>query len=136
MLDLRYEKSDIEEMADEGIDALARANSEAVLETLGLFVEVLGYDSVPAEVLVNDCVMFGASHSSEGLGEAFGPIVMYNDKTNILRLIKERVSVGDSTERDIIPGVALGEVKPGAEDRDVFIFLTEKVLERDQPTIH
>ena len=50
LLDLRYDKRDIEEMADEGLEAFARVDSEAVLETLDLFVEILDYRPVPAEV--------------------------------------------------------------------------------------
>jgi hypothetical protein len=136
LLDLRYEKMDIEEMADEGIEALARADSEAVMETLDLFVEILNYESVPAAVLVDDYVMFGACPKTEHGGEAFGPIIMYNDRTNILRLIKEAVPVDDLIASELIPAVALGEVEAGAEDYAVFRFLKNEVLKKDRPTVH
>ena len=85
LLDLRFDESDIEEMGNDGIDALTRGDSEAVMEILDLFVELLGYESVPAAVLVNDYVMFGSHHEAEGGREIFGPIIMYNDRMNILR---------------------------------------------------
>jgi hypothetical protein len=135
LLDLRYEAKDIEEMADEGLEALVRGDSDAVMETLELFMEILGYGSVPAEVLVNDYVMFGARHEEEGR-ETFGPIVMYNDKTNTLRLIKRRMVAGDAIQRDMIAGVALGELEPDAEELAVFPFLKDEVLKMKQPTIH
>jgi len=136
LLDLRYETKDIEEMADEGLEALVRGDSEAVMETLELFVEVLSYEFVPAEVLVNDYVMFGACHEEEGGRETFGPIVMYNDKTNALRVINRRVAAGDPVQRDMIAGVALGEVAPDAEEYAVFPFLKDEVLKKQQPTVH
>jgi hypothetical protein len=136
LLDLRYNERDIEEMADEGLEAFARADSEAVMETLDLFVEILGYESVPAAVTVNDYVMFGAHHKEEGERETYGPIIMYNDKTNTLRLIKRAVPLSDPVARDIIPGVALGEIEPDAEEYGLFQFLKEEVLQRKQPTVH
>ena len=136
LLDLRFEERDIEEMVNDGIDALARGDSEAVMEILDLFVELLGYESVPAAVLVNDYVMFGSHHEAEDGREAFGPIIMYNDRMNILRLIKKTVSVDDPVEQELIPGVALGEVEPDAEGYWVFQFLKEAVLKKERPVLH
>jgi hypothetical protein len=136
LLDLRYEPKDIEEMADEGLEAFGRGDSEAVMETLDLFVEILGYESVPAEVLVNDYVMFGAFRKDQGGKEFYGPIVMYNDRTNTLRVIKRPMAAGDPVERDMIAGVALGEVDPDAEGFAVFPFLKDEVLKNGQPTVH
>ena len=131
LLDLRFEEKDIEEIANDGSDALERGNSEAVMETLDLFVELLGYESVPAAVLVNDYVMFGSRHEAEERREAFGPIIMYNDRTNILRLIEGTVHVDDPVEQEIIPRVALGEVEPDAEGYRVFRFLKEAVMKKE-----
>ena len=131
LLSLRFEEKDIEEIANDGSDALERGNSEAVMETLDLFVELLGYESVPAAVLVNDYVMFGSRHEAEDKREAFGPIIMYNDRTNILRLIEGTVHVDDPVEQEIIPRVALGEVEPDAEGYRVFRFLKEAVMKKE-----
>lgn len=136
LLDLRFEEKDIEEIANDGNDALGMGDSDAVMETLDLFVELLGYESVPAAVLVNDYVMLGARHETEGGTETFGPIIMYNDKANVLKLIKETVPMDDSAEQRVIPGVALGEVEPDAEGYWVFQFLKEAVLKKKQPVLH
>ncbi len=136
LLDLRFDEKDIDEMAQEGIDAFARVDSDGVIEILDLFVELLEYKSMPAEVLVNDYVMFGSHHEAVGGREAFGPIVMYNDKTNVLRLINETFSVDDPLANVKIPGVALGEVEPDAEGYGVFQFLKATALKKDHPTLH
>ena len=136
LLDLRFEEKDIEEMANDGIEALTRGDPEAVIEVLDLFIELLGYESVPAAVLVNDYVMFGFHHEAENGRETFGPIIMYNDRTNILRLIKGTVPVDDPVEQMVIPGVALGEVEPDAEGYSVFRFLKEAVLTKKRPVLH
>jgi hypothetical protein len=136
LLDLRYQERDIQEMADKGLEAFVRGDSEGVMEILDLFVEILGYASVPAEVLVNDYVMFGACHKDENGRQTFGPVVMYNDRRNIIRLIKAKVPMGDPVQRAVIPGVALGEMRPDEEDYGVFQFLKEEVLKKSQPTVH
>ncbi len=136
LLDLRFEEKDIEEMANDGVDALARGDSETVMETLDLFVEVLGYESVPAEVLVNDYVMFGSHHEAEDVRETFDSIIMYNDRMNILRLIRETVPVDDPAGREVIYRVAIGEAEPDAEGYRVFQFLKEAVLRKERPVLH
>jgi len=136
LLDLSFDENEIEEMASDGIDALARADSEAAMECLDLFIEFLGYESVPAAVLVNDYVMYGAYHKEEGGRETIGPIIMYNDRTNILRLIKQTVPVDDPVGQKVLPGVALGEIEPGAEGYEVFRFLKQEVLKKERPTLH
>lgn len=136
LLDLRYEEKDIQEMADKGLEAFVRADPEGVMEMLDLFVEILGYESVPAEVLVNDYVMFGACHKDEAGKESFGPIVMYNDRTNTLRVTRARVPVGDPIQRAVIHGVASGEMEPDVDEYGVFEFLKDDVLRKGQPTVH
>lgn len=136
LVDLSFDEEDVEEMAKEGIDALVGADSEGVMEILELFVELLGYRSVPAEVLVNDYVMFGSHRETVDGTEAFGPIIMYNDRTNVLRLIKETISVDDPLANVKIPGVALGEEKPDAEGYEVFQFLKAAALKLERPTLH
>lgn len=136
LLDLSFDEKDIEEMASDGINALVRGDSEAVMEALDLFVELLGYESVPAAVLVNDYVMFGYHYMEEDRREIFGPIIMYNDRTNILRLIKETVPVDDTVGQKLIPGVALGEIEPDAEGHEVFRFLKQEVLKKGRPALH
>lgn len=136
LLDFRFEEGDLEEMASDGIDALARGDSEAVVEALDLFIEFMGYEPVPAAALVNDYVMFGSHHEAEDERESFGPIIMYNDRTNIIRLIKATVSVDDPLAAETLAGVALGEIEPDAEGYEVFRFLKQEALKKERPTVH
>ena len=129
------EEKEIEEMAREGQEAHARADSEAVLEILELFVEVLGYEFVPAEATVNDFIMFGACHQEVGDEKRFGPIVMFNDQNNALRVIKRTLSAASPTARDLISGVAQGEIKPDVDEFGVFQFLKQEVLKKDADQI-
>ena len=136
LLDLSFDEKDVDEMAEEGTAALVKADPDGVMEILDLFVELLGYRAVPAAVLVNDYVMFGCHHDLGGGREAFGPIIMYNDTTNILRLIKDPISVDDPVASVKISGVALGEVEPDAEAYQVFRYLKDAALRREPRTVH
>jgi hypothetical protein len=128
LLDLSFSEEDVQVLVDDGIDAVAREDSDAVLETLELFVELLGYRPVPAAVGVRDYVIYGDQHEGGKGRQNYGPIVMYNDKTNVLKMIKNTVSMDDPRAQTMIPGVALGEIKPDAEGIEVFRFLKQAAL--------
>jgi hypothetical protein len=128
LLDLSFGEEDMQALVDDGIDAMAREDFDVVLETLELFVEILGYESVPAAVLVNDYVMYGDHHEGGNGGESYGPIVMYNDKTNVLRMIKQLVFTDDAEAQTLLLGVALGEIESEAEGSEVFRFLKQAAL--------
>lgn len=136
LLDLRYDRSDIEEIARDGVQALIGADSGGVEEALDLFVEILGYKPLPVQATANDYLMFGAGHQLGEKDERFGPVVMYNDRTNVLRLIRRKIPMGDPVARDMIAGVATGRMEPDAEGPEVFDFLTEACLKQQGPTVH
>lgn len=135
-LDLRYGKQDILDMADEGLEAFARTDSEGVFEMLELFFDILGYSPLPAEVMVNDYIMYGRLYEDVGNGKVFGPVVMYNEKTNALKLIAHRLDIRDPGAQELIPSVALGKMDADKEGGHVFPFLAKLVLSQKGPTIH
>ena len=128
LLDLSFGEEDMQELVNDGIDAMAREDSDAVLETLELFVELLGYKPVPADVLANGHVIYGDQHDGGNGRQSHGPIVMYDDKTNVLRLIKQTVFIDDPETQTLIQDVALGEIEPDAEGGEVFRFLKQTAL--------
>lgn len=128
LLDLSFGEEDVQELVDDGIAAMAREDPDAVLETLELFVELLGYEPVPAAVLVNDYVMYGHQHEGGNGRQSYGPVVMYNDRANVLRMIKQAVFMDDPGAQTLIPGVALGEIEPDVEGGEVFRFLKQAAL--------
>lgn len=136
LLDLRYDRKDIEALANDGIEALVSADHAAVEDILALFVEILGYETLPAEITVNDFVMFGAHHGRSGQDERYGPVIMYNNKTNALRFIRHQIPLDDPVAKDRILSVALGQTEPDAEEMRAFHALTEEVLKRRSPTVH
>jgi hypothetical protein len=135
-LDLHYDKKDIHDLADEALEALARADSNGVIEILELFGEILVFAPLPAEVIVNDYLTYAPAIEDADGGHLFGPIIMYNDKTNTLKLISRRLNLSDPGAREFIPDVALGKIDPDREGPEVFPFLAKLVLSKKGPTIH
>jgi len=128
LLDLHFEEKDIEEIATDGVQALATGDVDAVVETLDLFVDLLAYVPMPETGLANGYIMYGNPHREEDGKKTFGPLIMYNSTTNTVKLLKANVSPAESAERDLIRDVALGEVEPDEEGHSVFRFLKEEVL--------
>ncbi len=137
LLDLRYEKADIKQLADEGLEALAGASSDQVMELLDLFVEIMGCEPVPVEFAVNDYeMMFGTCEKTGEGGQLFTWVVLYNEKRNELKLVRQNLVAGSRLSQDLIRGVAQGEISPNAEGFGVFQFLAGEVLKNKVPTIH
>jgi len=137
LLDLRYEEADIEQLADEGLEALAGANSDQVMEILDLFVEIMGCEPVPVEFAVNDYeMMFGACEKKVEEGQLFNWVFMYNEKSNELKLIRQNLIAGNKVSQDLIRGIAQGKISPNAEGFGVFRFLVGEALKNKGPTIH
>lgn len=137
LLDLRYEKADIEQLADEGIEALAGASSDQVMEILDLFVEIMGCELVPVEFTVNDYeMMFGPCERAEDKDRLFTWIVMYNVKRNELKLIRQNLIAKNKVSRELIRSIGKGEISPEAEGVGVFQFLASEVLKNKGPTLH
>ncbi|MDY6954163.1 MAG: hypothetical protein SWE60_21875, partial [Thermodesulfobacteriota bacterium] len=84
----------------------------------------------------NDYIMVGACHKDERGRELWGPIIMYNDRTNTLRAIKRPMASGEPVEREMIARVAQGDMEADAEEFAVFPLLKEEVLKKPQPTVH
>ena len=99
-LDLTYEASDIEAMANEGTDSLENGYAEGVVESLSLFAELLGYQPAPKAFRIRHHELFGALPTREAGEMQYGPIVLYSLLDNSLKLIDERISNTDKKKME------------------------------------
>jgi hypothetical protein len=136
LLDLRYEKSDIDGLIDEAKEALLTGDGDRVMEILRLFIEIMNYEFVPADLAVNDHAIFGPAEHREGLPPVFRYAVLYNERANELKLINHRLAGGDPAAQEFILSVVEGTIEPDATSVQVLRFLADETLENKGPTIH
>lgn len=127
-LDLSFNESDIHAIENEGAAALSGEDAGGVTETLSLFAEILGYRPPPEILMMYDNEIICAIEERASGEKVYGPIVMYNKRKNIIRLIGDQIKDTDRSRLEYVHQVAKGKEKASIEGNGVFSFLKEEVL--------
>ena len=130
MIDLSFNKSDIEEIEKDGLDALGKWDADGVMECLSLFAELLGYKSPPKAMKIINHSVIGSFTKKESGEVMFGPVVIYSTTNNYLKLIDEQIGSLDKAKIELMHHIAVGKEDAPFEGHLVFQFLKEEVFKR------
>ena len=125
MLDLSFDKSDLDEIVKDGSASLDREYADGVIESLDLFAEILGYSPPPKAFKIGHHNIVGALTKKENGEIIFGPMVIYSIIHNTLKLIDQQVSSFDKEKMEFVHRVSSEKEKADAEGSDVFQYLKE-----------
>ncbi len=128
LLDLSFEKSDIEAIKTDGVNAFKIGDPEGVIECLSLFAELLDYASAPKSLEVSHHKIIGPSVKKSNGKILFGPMVVYNISDNIIKLIDETLDLSDKEQKEYILKIITGDQKATTEGTDVFQYLKDAVI--------
>ena len=127
-LNLAFEASDIQEIADEGKTSLENGYAEGVKESLALFSDLLGYQPPPKGFQVRHHEISGALAEKSAGEFIYGPIVIFSLVDNSLRLISDPISSFDKPKIEFFQKVAEGKEKASVEGKEVFTYLEKEVM--------
>ncbi|MBW2237872.1 MAG: hypothetical protein JRD87_00575 [Deltaproteobacteria bacterium] len=122
-LNLFFDASDIDEIAEDGLASLGKEYTDGVIESLGLFAEILNYSIAPKAFRIRHNKIVGALTQKENREDLFGPMVIYSMIHNTIKLIDERIGGLDKDKIEFFQKVAAGMQKASAEGPDVFQYL-------------
>jgi hypothetical protein len=128
MLDLSFEVTDIETIADEGAAALETGNNEGVRESLTLFADLLDYRPAPKPFKLAHYEIMGKLSQSDNTETLLGPVVIYGSYENSLKLLEATVGSFDKKNIELIHQVAKGNENASAEGSDVLQYLKAAVI--------
>ncbi len=131
MIDLSFNKSDIEEIEKDGLDALEKWDADGVSECLSMFAELLGYRSPPKAMKIVNHIVIGALTKKESGEVMFGPVFIYSITNNYLKLIDEQIGSLDKEKIELMHNIAVGKEAAPFEGPLVFQYLKEEVLKRN-----
>ena len=131
MIDLSFNKSDIEEIEKDGLDALEKWDADGVMECLSLFAELLGYRSPPKAMKIINHSVIGSLTKKESGEVMFGPVVIYSTTNNYLKLIDEQIGSLDKAKIELMHNIAVGKEAAPFEGPLVFQYLKEEVFKRN-----
>jgi hypothetical protein len=128
LLDLDYDRSDIEEIAKGGSDSLQNGYADGIRESLLLFAELLGWQPPPKAFRVPHHEIYGAAAQKGGGEILYGPMVIFSLMDNALRMLDDRISNFDRKQVEFFQQVAQGREKATSDGEAVFEFLKKAVL--------
>ncbi|MBW1814368.1 MAG: hypothetical protein JRJ39_12055 [Deltaproteobacteria bacterium] len=130
MIDLSFEKSDLDEIENDGVISLERGYPEGVIESISLFAELLGYTEAPKAFKINHCKLFGALTKKENKEMLLGPIVIYNIMHNTIKLIDESISSVKEFQMKHLHNIATEKEKAVKEGASVIKHLKDEIIKR------
>ncbi len=126
-LDLSFGPGDLADMSADGKAALEGGQSDAVVETLDLFAEMLAYQLPPKALRLDRHHVLCARSEGPGGQAVYGPLVVYSLLHNTLRLVDMRIGTGESEKLEAYERIAAGREKPTLEGAEVFDYLKQRV---------
>ncbi len=130
LIDLSFNKADIEEIEKEGSASLENGYSEGVIESLSLFAELLGFSPPPKAFKMRHCEIIGHLAKKESGEIVFGPAVIYSLAYNTLKLIEKKIGSFDKGEMEYFKQVVAENQEASKEGADVFQYLKEAVVRK------
>jgi len=130
MLDLSFDKSDLQEIEKDGIASLERGYADGVTETFELFSELLGLSPLPKAFMISNNIIIGQSDTKESGETRFGPFFIYSIINNTIKLFDEKIGILDKDKIELLHMTASGKAKSSMEGPAVFQYLTDAVLSR------
>ena len=131
MIDLSFNKSDIEEIEKDGLDALEKWDTDGVIECLYLFAELVDYKSPPNAMKIINHIVLGSLTKKESGEVMFGPVVIYSTINNYIKLIDEQIGSFDKEKIELMNNIAVGKENAPFEGPLVFQYLKEEVFKRN-----
>ena len=128
MIDLTFNKADIENIEKEGIASLESGYMEGVIESLDLFVELLKYSPPPKEFKITHQLIRGALSKGRADEVMFGPILIYSKAHNTLKLINYLIGSYDKGKIELFKQITAGQTAASLEGKEVFEFLREAIV--------
>ncbi len=127
-LDLSYDESDIDEIAQDGTASLEREYADGVIESMDLFAEILGYTASPKPFRIAHHKIVGVLAQKQSGEVLFGPMVLYSIIHNTLKLIEQQAGSFDREKIEFIQQVAAGKEQASSEGSLVFQYLKKTAL--------
>jgi hypothetical protein len=129
-LDLSYVRADLSAISTEGRAALELKDATGVKDCLSLFAELTGYAIPPAPFRIDHHFIIGKTHLPAPGDVVCGPLVLYDEANNTLKLMEKAISSRDKAGLDMMRQVAAGQESAAIEDGRVITFLENLAAEK------
>jgi len=127
-LDLRFEKADLDQIAEDGRIDLKLEDSDGVILCLSMFAELLGFESPPFPFKMKYYEIWGKLSRNEAGNLLFGPAVIYSLADNNLRLMAETIDGTDKARLQFYKNIVSGRQAAAMNGEEVLNYLEKLIL--------
>ena len=128
-LDLSFSKADLDGIASDGLNSLGNGYGKGVQEALALFGELLNFKEAPEKWRLNNFHIIGKLYKKSSAEILFGPLVIYDQIHNELKLMKDAQEIHDKEGEALISRIALGKCDADLTGVGVWQFLKQMIME-------
>jgi hypothetical protein len=132
-LDLSYTPTDIDAMAEDGLEALKNKYAEGVIEIMALFAELLGFVKAPKVFRMAHHHIWGGLTRPDASRYIFGPAVIFSLMHNTLKMHPYKINSADKADMQRFMQVVKGEAEAELKENQVLERLKAMVLEKGSP---
>jgi len=136
LLDLSYTGDDLALLLEKARSGLERKSMEEIEESLELFVDLLDFEPLFLEVLERNLRIFARPVHKKGPLPAFEHLILFDKETLSLGLKKGAFSPEDDLDLAWVMQYVRGKKSADLKGIDVFKFLADLALEKDQGLLH
>lgn len=127
-LDLAYTEADIEEIAEDGRNALKREDMEQIDEILDLFAEILAYVPPPVPIRLPGMKILGRVHRDNGQVTMYGPVLTFHRQENALKFFDYHLAPEEMKKTQVYLDMVGGKETAAFEGSEVFDELKKRVM--------
>ena len=125
---LGFNPSDIDALAQEGRRAFKIEDTDGVAESVAIFSELLGYDPLPKPFKRIHKTVMGAVGRTQSGEMVCGPILIYDERENRLKLVDERIGAWDKERLQWFMSVDAGLEEATLNGVELFQYFKENVV--------
>ncbi len=129
-IDLSFNIDDTKQLEYDGRSAVEWKDSEAIIEILSMFSELLDYKPAPGILSGEHLRITGKEHTGNDKS-LFGPAVVYNAADDSVKLIKESINLKKRESVDAFQEIVKGGREAFREGPEVIKFLADLVNEKN-----
>ncbi len=125
-LDLRVTRKEVEQIAEDGRQALENRYPDGVIEALELLADLLAWKPAPDSITPDHCRIWGKT----GRPDSFGPFVLYAPAKGRLVLSEKSLIVKDPETARLLEGLGNGKENAATEGQKVWPKLCDLIMAR------
>ena len=131
LIDLSYNREDLEKLLYESLASLEIGNPDDVLLYIKIYSELLRFQKLPKEFKKENHIILGIVSNGENNKTIYGPFISYDLIFNKLKFINNKFDKNNREEIEFFNQIMSGNRRVSHKNGEVFRYLIKTILEKE-----